>query len=133
MNAMGRKPTAQPVAREATLAQVGTLLVGTDMAKRESWLKKIDNARVGNWIESIGGPRPLESLEEVLDPGLKQVSRFTDDELAEVIGREPTSKLGLLAARVQRQRESWSTPAKWSLFVALCSLAVALAALARTM
>lgn len=104
-----------------------------DMAKDESWLKKIDEARIGNWIASLGGPRPLDALEEVLNPGLKQVTRFTDDELAEVIGREPTSKLGQLAARVQRQRESWRTPAKWSLFVALCSLAVAIVALARTL
>ena len=103
------------------------------MPKPGSWLQKVDEARTGNWIASMGGSRPLDALEEVLDPGLKQVSRFSDNELAEVIAREPTSKLGLLAARVQRQRESWTTPAKWSLIVALCSLAVALAAFARTM
>ena len=102
------------------------------MPKPDGWLKRVDKARTGNWIASMGGRRPLDTLEEVLDPGLKQVSRFTDNELAEVIAREPTSKLGLLAARVQRQRESWRTPARWSLIVALCSLAVAVAAFART-
>ena len=103
------------------------------MAKRQGLLAKIDAARVGDWLDSMRGPRPLDSLEEILDPSLKQVSRFTDDELAEVIAREPNSKMGLLAARVMRQRESWRTPAKWALLVSLCSFGVAAWALIRTL
>lgn len=100
------------------------------MVKPDGWLRKIDEARAGKWTSALGGPRPLDSLTEVLDPGLKQVARFDDDDLAEVIAREPTSKLGLLAARIQRQRESWKTPAKWSLVVAIISLVVAAFSLA---
>lgn len=103
------------------------------MPRRNGWLKKVDEARTGNWIHALGGPRPKDALEEILDPGLAQVRRFNDDELATVIAREPTSKLGLLAARTQRERESWRTPARWSLIVALCSLAIAIAAFVRTL
>ena len=105
------------------------------MAKRENTglLAKIDAGRVSNWIGSMSGKPPQESIDEILDPGLKQVSRFTDDELAEVLAREPNSKMGQLAARVMRQRESWRTPAKWALIVSLMSLAVATAALLRTL
>jgi hypothetical protein len=99
---------------------------------RSGWLKRIDEAQNNNWIASMGGDRPLEALTEVLDPGLEQVSRFTDDELAEVIACEPTSKLGILAARVERRRDSWKTPAKWALVVSLFSLGVAVIALVRT-
>lgn len=101
--------------------------------KRESGLlAKIDHARVENWIASMGG-RAQDTIGEILDPGLKQVSRMTDDELAEVIAREPNSKLGHLAARVVRQRESWRTPARWALIVSLLSFGLALAAFIRTL
>lgn len=103
------------------------------MSKRSGWLKRIDDATNGDWIASMGGPRPMDSLAEVLDPGLKQVSQFTDDELAEVIAREPSSKLGLLAGRVQRERESWRTPARWALVVSVFSFGLALTALVRTL
>jgi hypothetical protein len=106
---------------------------GYGMARREGGLKKIDEARSGDWRHAMGGPRPLETLEQVLDPGLQEVRRLTDNELAEIIARECASKLGLLAARVQRERESWRTPARWSLVVALCSLAIAVSAFVRTL
>jgi hypothetical protein len=76
------------------------------MKRETGLLAKIDKARVESWIASMGG-RAQDTIGEILDPGLKQVTRLTDDELAEVIAREPNSKLGHLAARVARQRESW--------------------------
>lgn len=95
-------------------------------------LAKIDAGRVGGWIASLRGTPQQDSIGEILDPGLKQVSRLTDDEIAQVLAREPSSKLGHLAARVMRQRESWRTPAKWALIVSLCSFGVAAWALIRT-
>lgn len=98
-----------------------------------SLLAKIDAGRMGGWIASLRGTPRQDSIDEILDPGLQQVSRLTDGEIAEVIAREPSSKLGHLAARVMRQRESWRTPAKWALIVSLCSFGLAAWALVRTL
>jgi hypothetical protein len=58
---------------------------------------------------------------------------LSDEELAEIIGREPQSKLGRLAESVLRSRESWRTPAKWALVVSVFSLCVAIWAFLRTL
>ena len=103
------------------------------MEKRPGLLAKIDAGRASAMIAGMGGRPTQDSIDEILDPGLKQVKRLTDDELAEVIGREPGSKLGRLAESVLRGRESWRTPAKWALIVSLLSFAVAAWALFRTL
>jgi hypothetical protein len=103
--------------------------------KRENagLLARIDAARTSNWIAAMGGKPRQDTLDEVLDPGLKQIKRLTDEEIAQVIAREPNTKMGHLAARVMRERESWRTPARWALLVSLLSFALALIAFVRTL
>lgn len=96
-------------------------------------LAKIDAARVDGWIASMRGSPINTPLDELLDPGLATVRKFTDDELAETIAREPNSKLGLLSASVLRSRESWRTPAKWALIVSLASFGLSFWAICRTL
>lgn len=96
------------------------------------FLDRIDEARGDDMIEGLGGKR-TRAADEWANPGLKQIRRLSDEELAEIIAREPSSYLGALAVSVQRGRESWRTPARPALIVSLLSLAVAVLALARTL
>jgi hypothetical protein len=102
--------------------------------KRESpgLLERIYAARTSSWIAAMAGKPQQDTLDEILDPGLKQIRRLTDEEIAQVIAREPNSEMGHLAARVMRERESWRTPARWALLVSLLSFALALIAFVRT-
>ena len=95
-------------------------------------LEKIDKVRGDAMVASLGGTPVDPSLDHILDPGRGQVRTMHDDELAETIGREPNSKLGRLAESEMRSRESWRSPAKWSLIVAGLALLVSFAALFRT-
>jgi hypothetical protein len=94
-------------------------------------LQKIDAARTDAMIAGLGG-RPAGHHGRWADPGMREIRSLSNEDLAEIIAREPQTKLGRLADSVQRSRESWRTPAKWALIVALCSLIVALYALYRT-
>jgi hypothetical protein len=103
--------------------------------KRDGLLRRIDQIRTGAWIDSFRSDLQNtydDAWLEATDPGYKHIRRMTDDELAELMSREPGSKQGLIAASVLRGRESWKTPAKWALVVSILSFGLACAALARS-
>jgi hypothetical protein len=103
------------------------------MRRKPGLLAKFENARVNAMIESLGGrPLPQDTLEEILDPGRKQIARFTDEELAELMARGVPTKEAQLAASEMRRRESWRTPARWALLISVASALIAAAALVRT-
>lgn len=101
--------------------------------RRPSLLAELDSQSIDDWLSSLDRKPRHTSLEEVLDPGIATVSRFTDDELAEAIARGPNSKLGLIAASVLRSRESWRTPAKWAFVISCLSFGHAVWAFVRTL
>jgi hypothetical protein len=91
--------------------------------RRERLLGKIDKARNDLWLESMGGPALQPEQRDWAEPGLRMMKLLPDEELAEIIGRDPQSKLGRLAESVLKRRESWRTPAKSALLVSIVSLA----------
>ncbi|MBT2133943.1 hypothetical protein KK137_06315 [Croceibacterium sp. LX-88] len=104
------------------------------MARKPGLLAKIDDARTSYWIDSLDPrERPQDSVEEILNPGRRQIARLTDEELAELLARGERTKDGQLAASEMRRRESWRTPARWAVIISLASFLVALTALLRTM
>ena len=101
---------------------------------RKGFLKELDDTRIGAWVGSLRGRNEFdETLEEILDPGRKHVRRLDDDELAEVLAREPDSKLGRLAASELRSRESWRGPRKWSLVISGLAFVLSMLAFVRTL
>lgn len=94
-------------------------------------LDKLD-ARLGNWLVRRGQARFEKYGNEFADPGRNQVRQMHDDELAELLARNPYDKLGQLAASEMRSRESWRAPGKWSLIIAGLALLVSVGALFRT-
>ncbi len=94
-------------------------------------LDKLD-ARLGNWLVKRGQARFEKYANEFADPGRNQVRQRRDDELAELLARNPHDKLGQLAASEMRSRESWRGPRKWSLIIAGLALLVSIGALFHT-
>lgn len=107
------------------------------MAKEDnlSPLERIDFARGERMVRSLVGPDAFESSpdEEWADPSRKLLKSLPDEDLATLCGREPTSRTGLLAASILRERDAWKSPAKWSLLISLGSLAIAALAYCRTL
>lgn len=102
----------------------------------KSPLEKIQEARTDAMIASFGSLSDSsyqKAFNEFADPGRKVLRKLRDDDLAALISAEPTSKQGLIAASILRQRESWRTPARWSLIISVISLCLATAAFARTL
>jgi hypothetical protein len=58
---------------------------------------------------------------------------WPDDEIAELISRNPNSAPAMMAASELRVRESWRSPDKWALIVAGVSLIVSAGAIVRTL
>ena len=95
----------------------------------ECW---ISSTRLGNWLVKRGQARFEKYANEFADPGRNQVRQMRDDELAELLARNPHDKLGQLAASEMRSRESWRGPRKWSLIIAGLALLVSIGALFHT-
>ena len=98
--------------------------------------EKLRSDSVRAWIDGAAGKPTSESgaaADESLYLGRKTVQRMTDEDLAEVLARQPKSKLGQLAASEQRSRESWRGPARWAILISALSFMVALAAFIRTL
>lgn len=74
------------------------------------------------------GPDPSAAT----DPGRKHLRLLDDDALAALIAANPSSKQGILAASIFKERESWRAPARWALIVATLSLVVSVAALVQS-
>ena len=104
------------------------------MPRKRGLLAKMDSARVSEWVDSFGGiSGRRDSIDEMLDPGRRQIARLTDEELAELLARHPSTKESQLAASEMRRRESWRTPARWAVLISLLSFALALVAFIRTL
>lgn len=107
------------------------------MRKKPGTLERIDKARtesmIASFATSLGAKHKSPSLEQILNPGAREVAQFTDDELHSVLAREPTTTLGSLAASELRKRESWRTPSKWALYISLASFVLAFVAFVRTL
>lgn len=77
-----------------------------------------------------------ESYEKAFDNLTKNTTpnfgKWHDDELAELIARDPSTAAARLAASEVAKRDSWQTPAKWSLGVSFFALAISVWAFART-
>lgn len=104
--------------------------------RKRGLLERITNAQTESWLDALGDGRQQKDFDdaasEFLDPGRNQVRQMHDDELAELLARNPHDKLGQLAASEMRSRESWRGPGKWSLIIAGLALLVSVGALFRT-
>jgi len=100
--------------------------------RKRGTLAEVDKARADRMIAGLAGATTHTPIEEILDPGRNQVRHMHDDELAELLARNPHDKLGQLAASEMRSRESWRGPGKWSLIIAGLALLVSVGALFRT-
>ena len=103
--------------------------------RRRLTLADLDNRNKSYWMHVLGGT-PAEKYENAFDtqtrpPTRQEVAELSDEELAEVLAREPNSQLGHLAATIMRRRESWRSPARWALLISILSFAVAFMALVR--
>ncbi|MFC4593506.1 hypothetical protein [Sphingobium tyrosinilyticum] len=65
-------------------------------------------------------------------PSSPSFAKWPDEELAELIARNPDTATARLAASEIRRREAWRTPARFSLVVAILALIVSAVALGRT-
>lgn len=98
-------------------------------------LADIDKADAGRFLQSydvLNGSKSVGSIPEILGPTMSEVARLSDEDIAELLSRKD-GKLRQMANSVQRTREAWRGPARWSLIVAALSFAVALAAFGRTL
>lgn len=103
------------------------------MRRKSGLLAKFDNERLEQWLGGLRGiRRERDTIEEILNPGRKQIARLTDDELAQLLARGTHTREGQLAASEMRRRESWRGPARWALIVSVLSLTLASVAFART-
>jgi hypothetical protein len=100
--------------------------------KKSGLLDKIKDAQTESWLGGLDQKRFDKAASEFLDPGRSHIRRMHDDELAELLARNPHDKLGQLAASEMRSRESWRGPGKWSLIIAGLALLVSVGALFRT-
>lgn len=73
-----------------------------------------------------------DAFDQFSNPGRKHLRRLSDDDLAALISASPSSKQGILAASIFRERESWRAPARWALIISLMSLILAISAFMRT-
>lgn len=111
---------------------------GRDVLKKRKEcgrLADLDAARGDRMVASLSiDPKTefTDAFRARADPGRRELDKFPDDELAELIAREPGSRQGLLASSILRNRDSWRTPAQWALGISAISLLVAITALART-
>ena len=101
--------------------------------RKKGSLEQIRRAQFDSWLHAVGQKGDLEPVPaEMLDPGRSQVKRMHDDELADILARNPSSKLARLAESEMRSRESWRGPSKWSLIVAGLAFLISAAAFVRT-
>ena len=83
------------------------------MERKPGLLAKLDSARANAMIDSCrGASNTTDTLDEILNPGRKQIVRLTDEELAELLARNRNGRETQLAASEMRRRESWRTPAR---------------------
>jgi hypothetical protein len=95
-------------------------------------LDRLTEERTDDWIDSMRTPGADAPPKPPREPVTRrQINCFTDEDLAELISREPDSAWGQLALSVLRVRESWRTPARWALVISAIALAVSLLALIR--
>ena len=66
------------------------------------------------------------------DPSVR-FKESIDEELHELIARNPDSAAARMAASEVRRREAWQTPARWSLMVSIAALVLSIFALIRTL
>lgn len=96
-------------------------------------LKAIQDARARNFLHNLNhaasGQRSFDrAVDELVNPTRSHLSKLSDDDLAELISTEPTTRVGRLADSILRTRDNWRSPAKWSLGVSIISLLIAVAA-----
>ncbi len=97
-------------------------------------LEKFDAAcaeRAFSALRAVGGSYESTFAELVDDPPL-EFKKWTDQELAELIARNPETAPARLAASEVRSREAWQTPARWSLLVSILAVLMSAVALIRT-
>lgn len=128
----GSGPTRRVTGTRARVGSVTFVRYSLGMKKR-GMLEQIKRAQIDGWLRAYGRhPGGDPPLGELLDPGRAQVRAMHDDELATIMSREPSSKLGRLAASELRSRESWRGPAKWSLIISGLAFALSIIAFFRT-
>jgi hypothetical protein len=73
-----------------------------------------------------------EAFEKLTCKAPPPFQKWPDEDLADLIARNPDTAHARLAASEVRRREAWQTPARWSLLVSIAALLVSIVALART-
>lgn len=105
--------------------------------QKDSVLAKIRNAQTKLMLSSLGATTGKsdskefdEAFEEFAYPQRRHLVKMSDEELAELMGAEPSgSYLHHLAASVLSSRDSWRTPARWALILSAISIFVSIIAL----
>jgi len=83
----------------------------------------------------MGGDLPNDS-ELRFQPGSRSWPNFTiwpDDELHELISRDPATRDALMAQAEVRRRERWDGPVRWSLAVSIGAVLISAIALIRSL
>ncbi len=95
--------------------------------RRDGMLEHYDEESVEAWLEALGPKERKEAASERRD--YWNFRLWTDEDLAELVSRDRKNANHRLAEIEIRRRESWQTPARWSLVVSTAAFLVSLAAL----
>lgn len=98
--------------------------------RRHGMLEQYDKEVSDHIVASLkaqGGDRG--ALDSLSDRTYWNFRIWTDEDLAELIARGGRDANTRLAEIEMRRRESWQTPARWSLLVSLLALIVSIVAL----
>lgn len=99
--------------------------------QRDGMLDRYDDESVEAWLGSLAEEDRDEVAPERRDYWNFRI--WTDQDLAEFVSREKQDANTYLAEIEIRRRESWQTPARWSLGVSVLALLVSLGALVITL
>lgn len=77
---------------------------------------------------AMQGASYSEAFDKITGDKTPNFREWPDEELAELIARDGRTAAAKLAESEVRKRESWKTPALWTLIVAGCSLLVSVIA-----
>lgn len=105
------------------------------MQRKRGRLADFDKTTADQLIESLRtqGTSYERAFDKLTKASPINFRNWPDDELAELIARNPDTAPARLAASEVRRREAWQTPARWSLLVSILALGISAIALARTL
>lgn len=103
--------------------------------RREGMIFLYDEERERRLVGSLIPSKPDSDVDSAPPTEFSwwNFSLWTDEELHELIARNPSARDALMARSELRSRERWSGPAKWSLVVSVVVVLISTLALIRTL